>query len=75
MLVAGVLAPSPYAPMYTFWRHFAVLTINTDRSLNRDHLFLHREGWPKRKSENSRSCIMDVVFDIGSMTGLMDTFR
>ena len=34
----------------TIWRHFAVLTINLAVRLNRDHLFLAREGWPKAKS-------------------------
>ena len=28
---------------------------NTGPSLKQDHLFLPREGWPKRKSGNSRS--------------------
>ena len=59
----------------TSWRHFAVLTINHGGSLKQDHLFLGREGTGYWKSEKFKVVTFERVFEIGSMPGLIDTFR
>ena len=56
-------------------RHFAVLTINTMVGLFQDHLFLVREGWPIWFSGKFKVVTFGPVFELGSMTGLMDENR
>ena len=73
--VAGVCDRPQNVILVVFWCHFAVLTINTRVSHIRDHLFLVREGCNKWKSWNSRSCILEPLFETGSMPGLIRTFR
>ena len=70
---AGVLTVPVHAG--ALWRHFAVLTINQALSLKRDHLFLHREGWPKGKSQEFKVMVLEPVFEIGTMPGLIMLFR
>ena len=55
----------------TFWRHFAVLTINTAVGHIRDHLFLGREGTARWKSWKFKVVHFGGGFETGSMTGLM----
>ena len=59
----------------TFRRHFTVLTINMALGQKEDHLFLWREGWPLWKSRKFKVVTSEPLFEIGTMTGLMTTFR
>ena len=81
MFVAGVLIraaagsrPS-LVPVVHIWRHFAVLTNKPVRGQKRDHLFLRREGWRIWKSWKFKVVYLGTVFETGTMTGLMTTFR
>ena len=58
----------------TFWRHFAVLTINGHLTLKRDHLFLVREGCGYQESQEFKVVVYQRLFETGSMTGLMALF-
>ena len=40
----GSCSPSPYTRIWYIWRHFAVLTVDTQQGQKQDHLFLVREG-------------------------------
>ena len=58
----------------TSGRHFAVLTINMPVGLNRDHLFLVREGTAKRKSWKFKVVHSRPLFGTGTMAGLIILF-
>ena len=81
MPVAGVLIRAAVVTVdmvpswCTFWRHFAVLTINLAQGQNWDHLFLVREGTAKWKSWKFKVMLLRPVFETGSMAGLMTDFR
>ena len=62
-------------PTCAFWRHFAVLTINTEGGQKQDHLFLVREGGLIWKSWKFKVMVSEAGFETGSMPGLMATFR
>ena len=59
----------------TFWRHFAVLTINYALGQKQDHLFLWREGTAIWKSEKFKVVHSGPVFETGGMAGLINVFR
>ena len=63
------------AHMVTFWRHFAVLTVLSREGHIEDHLFLVREGWLYLKIWKFKVMTLRPVFESGTMTGLMTTFR
>ena len=59
----------------TFWRHFAVLTLNMGQGQKQDHLFLVREGQRIWKSWKFKVVLFHRLFETGTMTGLMTIFQ